>query len=83
MDEIEQVQEATTPSEMRAAIARLRRNNHLVHSVMDSADYTGLSSEDRYTMLAYHALSALARTQLAMHRYVLTTPGTHLVMPNV
>lgn len=82
MYDIEQVREATTPSEMRAEIARLRRDNHLVHAAMDAADYTGMSSEDRYTVLAYHALAALAKTQKVMHEYVLMTPGPHLVMPN-
>ena len=83
MYEIEQVREATTPSEMRVEIARLTRNNHIVRATMDCADYTGLSAEDRYTMLAYHALAVLAKTQRVMHEYVLTTPGPHLVLPNV
>ena len=51
---------------------------------MDAADYSGMTAEDRYTLLAYHALAALAKTQMAMHEYVLTTPGPHLVVtPNV
>jgi len=83
MYEFEQVREATTPSEMRAEIVRLSRYNNIVRATMNCADYTGLSAEDRYTMLAYHALAALAQTQRALHEYVLTTPGPHLVMPNV
>lgn len=82
MYDIEQVREATTPSDMRAEIARMSRSNYLVRLVWDSADYTGLSAEDRYTMLAYHAMAALAKTQKAMHEYVLTTPGPHFVTPN-
>jgi len=81
MDEIEPVREANTPSEMRAEIIRLSRYNYLVRAAMDSADYTGLSAEDRYTLLAYHALAALARHQKVLHEHVLTTPSRHLVMP--
>lgn len=79
---IEQVREAVTPSEMRAEIARLRRSNHIVRKTMDAADYTGLSAEDRYTMLAYHALDALMRTEKVLDDYVLTTPGPHFLLEN-
>ncbi len=80
MFEIEQVREAVTPSEMRAEIVRLARHSPLVRSTMDCADCTGLSAEDRYTMLAYHALAALAQTQKSMHDYVVTTPGPHFML---
>jgi hypothetical protein len=82
MYEIEQVREAITPSEMRIEIARLRWHNCLVRASMDSADYTGLSAEDRYTMLAYHVLVALEKTQKAMHECLSMMSGPHLVMPN-
>ena len=52
----EPVQEAQTVEEMRAEINRLRRYEPLVRSVMDTADYNGMSSEDRFTILAYQAL---------------------------
>ena len=52
----EQVRDATTTEEMRAEIFRLQRLDPLVRSVMDAANYRGMSAEDRYTMLAYHAL---------------------------
>ena len=54
--EIEQVKDASGPSEMRAELHRMRNYDPLVRSVMDSADYSGMSAEDRYTLLAYHAL---------------------------
>lgn len=60
---IEQVNDADTPEEMRAEIARLRRYDSTVCRVMDTADFRGLSGEDRYTMLAYYALKALSMTQ--------------------
>lgn len=72
--DFEPVREATTPSEMRAELARLRRKNPTVGQVMDAADYTGLTSEDRYTMLAYYAVAALTRAQQQIFDYVVTTP---------
>ena len=54
--EIEQVKNADTPNEMRAAINRLARDDALTGYVMHMADLHGMSGEDRYTMLAYHAL---------------------------
>jgi hypothetical protein len=77
--DIEQVREATTPSEMRIEISRLRRSDSLVRGVMDSADYTGMSAEDRFTMLSYHALCALAKHKKVLHDYVLMTPSPPLV----
>ena len=74
-DWLEPVHEAFTPSEMRAELARLRRNNAIVRRVMDSADYTGLSSEDRYTMLAYYAMQSLVQAQQQIYDYVVTTPS--------
>lgn len=75
---IEQLREAATPEEMRAEINRLSRERAsvLVRSVMDCADYNGLSSEDRYTMLAYHALRDLARHQKVALEHLLLTPAT-------
>lgn len=82
--QIEQMKEAASPEEMRAEISRLRRYDPMVCNVMDMADYRGLSAEDRYTVLAYHALRML----LAAHQRALddamTRPMTPLVMaPNV
>lgn len=57
MNNVEQVNKATIPNEMRAEIQRLRGYDSLVSNVMDMADYQGLSGEDRYTLMAYHALS--------------------------
>lgn len=51
-----QVKDATTTEEMRAELYRLRHFDPLVRAVFDAADYAGMSAEDRYTMLAYHAM---------------------------
>lgn len=44
---------------MRRAIDEGRRDSALIHRVLMSAECTGLSGEDKYVMLAYHALIAL------------------------
>lgn len=76
MNDFEPVRDATTPNEMRAEIMRLSWNNRnpLVRQVMDAADYNGLSAEDRYTLLAYHALKEMTRLQRLVHEHVLITP---------
>lgn len=45
--------------EMRRAIFEASHESSLIRNVLVSADYRGSSAEDRYTMLAYHALVAL------------------------
>lgn len=64
---IEQVRDAHTTESMRAEIYRLRDESPLVNKVMDMADHYGLSSEDRYTMLAYHALKESANARFLAH----------------
>ena len=82
--DIEQVREATTPDEMRAEIFRLRREAPLVRNVMDMADFNGLSSEDRYTALAYYALKESAKARsMVLDQLRMTTPNHFLVTPNV
>jgi hypothetical protein len=58
---VEQVNDAETPEEMRAEIFRLEHYDPLVRNVMDSANYNGASAEDRYTVLAYNALKQLCK----------------------
>lgn len=79
---IEQLKDAQTPEEMRAEIHRLsrERSSVTVRSVMDCADFNGLSAEDRYTMLAYHALRDLARYQKVALEQLALTPTTHFIV---
>lgn len=56
---IEQMKDAATPEEMRAEIQRMRRYDPLACGAMELADREGMTAEDRYTVLAYHALRAL------------------------
>lgn len=60
---IEQVKDAETPDQMRAELQRMRRHNVIANNAMTLADIQGMSAEDRYTALAYHALKALCSTQ--------------------
>ena len=55
----EQLKDAETPEEMRAAIFLAARHDPITRQVMDMADCKGMSGEDRYTVLAYHALKAM------------------------
>ena len=71
---IEQVRDAATPEEMRAEIFRLQHYDALVRSVMDSSNYTGMSAEDRYTVLAYHALRGKNYAQSQILEFVNTSP---------
>jgi hypothetical protein len=81
---IEQLKDVHTPEEMRAEIHRLarERSSVLVRSVMDCADFNGLSAEDRYTMLAYHALRDLARYQKVALNQLVIKPPHHFVAEN-
>jgi hypothetical protein len=58
--------EAITAQQKREAIEAMRRDSSLVHHCMTFADRDNLSPEDRYTLLAYHALAALAASQKAL-----------------
>ena len=82
MSTFEHPRKADTPADMRAEIARLRRENAIVHNAMTAADVAGFSGEDRYTFLAYHALVALVNTQEAYHEHMMRTPAQYFVMPN-
>jgi hypothetical protein len=82
MSNFENPKKADTPAEMRAEIARLRRENALIHNAMTAADVAGFSAEDCYTFLAYHALVALVRTQEAYHDHMMRTPAQYFVKPN-
>ena len=79
--DIEQVRDATTANDMRAEIFRLRRENPLVRAVMDTADINGLSAEDRYTMLAYHALKGYAEMQKMLLDQFQTMPAPVVFRP--
>ena len=55
----EQVKAANTPDEMRVELFRLRHYSPMVGNIANACDGSGLSGEDRYTMIAYHSLKEL------------------------
>lgn len=61
---------ATTPAEMRAAIEKAQQIIPVARQVMMTARIGGLSAEDTYSMLAYHALQQLQTVSRAMERLV-------------
>jgi len=72
--EVEQVRDATTPEQMRAEFFRLARYDSMVRAVMDTANYNGLSAEDKYTLLAYSALRDRASAMKQVYDFVIRTP---------
>jgi hypothetical protein len=63
--------EAKTPAEMRASIERGQRLIPIVRQALMTARGAGLSAEDTYSMLAYHALQhmqELARVVLELQK---------------
>ena|SRR5690348_16830185 len=44
---------------MRRAILRASRDSGIIRTCLDQAQYRGLSGEDTYVLLAYHALRML------------------------
>lgn len=57
----ERINKCATPEEMRAELFRLRYHDPIVRSCWDAADYTGMSAEDKYTLMAYHLIDAYYR----------------------
>jgi hypothetical protein len=68
-----EVKPAETPTEMRQAIFELARELPMARNCLMAADHAGMSGEDRYTLIAYHALRMMAGYQsqcpeMATHR---------------
>jgi hypothetical protein len=74
-DFIEPIKDAETPNEMRAEFERLRNYDPLVRSVFDMARYSGMSGEDKYVVLAYHAIRQFKHMQKLHLNNVMTTVG--------
>jgi len=68
------IEQAESADEMRAAIFRFRFENILVKSVLDSVEYSGMSAEDKYTMLAYHAICRAEELQKMVLTQLQTIP---------
>jgi hypothetical protein len=63
------------PDEMRARIYEASYESHLIRNVMTAADHAGMSAEDRYTMLAYHALVALETYYQQVLKFTMRYPN--------
>jgi len=71
---------AMTCDEMRKAIYEGERESAIIHNTMYAADINGMSAEDRYTMLAYHALIALETHFQAHLRYAELMPNPAIIL---
>lgn len=63
---------------MRAAIARTSRESYVIRAAFIEADGQGLSGEDRYVLLAYHALRALEDTSQSLTKMMACMPTSDL-----
>jgi hypothetical protein len=79
---LEQVKDATTPTEMRAELYRLKHFDPLVRAVFDAADYGGMSTEDRYTLLAYSALKQLSGMKRHLLEDAMLRPSQWMIAPS-
>jgi hypothetical protein len=73
---IEQVKDAHTPEEMRAEIYRMGQYDPMVRSVLDTADYNGMSAEDKYTVMSYMAVKQLNELKKLQMEFMLDRPAT-------
>ena len=77
---VEQVREAHTPNDMRAELYRVSREDSLVRSVFQMADYNGMSAEDRYTVLAYHAMAARNKLMQESIEFAMVYPHQPIII---
>lgn len=75
-----EVTEATTLDGMRRAIYKGSYESSLIRALLDRARYAGLSGEDTYVTLAYHALIALEKEHRAHMRLLSLTPMPPIIM---
>jgi hypothetical protein len=72
--------EATEPVGMRAAIERYARHSALVRNVLTVGDINNLTPEDRYSMLAYYALQQLAKLQRNQIEFLANMPPAPILV---
>jgi hypothetical protein len=66
--------------EMRQAIAKGRRDSALIHNVLTQAAFNGMSGEDTYVLLAYHALVEAERQWQHCMKFVRLNPMPPVIM---
>ena len=79
-DLIKQLKDVITPEEMRAEIYKNYYHDPLIHAVFRQADFNGMSAEDRYTILAYHAIKEKNNAQLKLMELLNTIPFSSIVI---
>jgi hypothetical protein len=73
--------EPTDIREMRKAIEEASRDSSLIRQAFDTAYYMGLSGEDKYTLLAYHALRQLETHFQVNMKSLMLSPSPQVVVP--
>lgn len=76
----EQLDDATTPQEMRAAIEKATSHNAHARNVIYHARINGMTAEDTYTQLAYYALKVMIECQRALVEHINISPAKHMVV---
>lgn len=74
---------AQSPNEMREAIHKGSYESAIVRQCMMTAQRMGLSGEDTYVLLAYHALLALERHSEINMEYLMKTPMVPIIGPTM
>ncbi len=74
-----ELQDADTPSEMRAALYKAGWSEPLVRRTYDRAWVEGLSGEDTHTLLAYAAIKSLIKLRGDYSHYMNINPIERIV----
>lgn len=69
-------------ADMRKQIYEGQRDSALIRSCMQLADIEGLSAEDRYTYLAWHALIGFERQWQQLRQLWALSPAPPMVVPS-
>jgi hypothetical protein len=65
--------------EMRQAIDRARWDSSLIKNALDTAQFNGMSGEDKYAMLAYWALRELETQYQSNLRWLMLQPSPGII----
>jgi hypothetical protein len=72
-----------SPNEMRQEILRQSRDSSVIKNSLEMARHYGLSGEDMYVSMAFHALLMLERyAQIAIKRSMMETGRPTIINPD-
>lgn len=81
IDPYQQLDEASEPAAMRAAIEKAGRQVPVVRQSLDMSRFRGLSAEDTYSVLSYYALQQMLAVQRTLYEQAITAPlPTYVVL---